>query len=457
LREHRALLLAERDDLARRLDRFHEPDYRLLSRVSRLLRSLLPDGSARRRAYQMLRRLGRRSPEGAAAAGEPDFDGGARKAERELLAFAEQVRAAGAERVVAVISATPLVESEGQRPTQLALTLAGRGIPVVFVYWRWREGVWRPQDRLADAILQLPLDAVTERPAVLARAFAGRERIALLEFPWPRLSATLDALREAGWLVAYDALDDWAEFARVGHAPWYDEAFERRLLAVCDATFAVNETLAARIARLGAARVTVVRNGARAGIAATGVVPALPPGEVTVGYFGHLAGAWFDWGLVAATARARPSWRFYLIGYGGAPGDAHEGGELPGNVHLLGRRLQHELASLAASWDVAIVPFEPGKLAASADPIKIYEYLAMGLPVVTAGVDAPPGAEAFVTRADTPAGFLAALTAAAAHPRDEAAARRAFAATCTWDVRVDAMLSRIAASHTAVDSRTPRA
>jgi glycosyltransferase involved in cell wall biosynthesis len=216
-------------------------------------------------------------------------------------------------------------------------------------------------------------------------------------------------------------------------------------VATCEATFAVNEALAARIARLGDVGVEVVRNGVRAGIEAAGLLisrPPLPAGEMTVGYFGHLAGAWFDWGLVAAAARARPSWRFYLIGYGGAP----EGVELPGNVHLLGRRLQHELASLAASWDVAIVPFKPGRLAASADPIKTYEYLAMGLPVVTTGVDAPPGAEAFVTRADSPGRFLDALTAAAARPRAEATARRAFAATCTWDARIDAILSRVAAS-----------
>jgi glycosyltransferase involved in cell wall biosynthesis len=161
---------------------------------------------------------------------------------------------------------------------------------------------------------------------------------------------------------------------------------------------------------------------------------------VTVGYFGYLAGAWFDWELIAEAARRRPWWRFYLIGYGGSP----DGLVLPDNVVLLGKKPQSELAAYAANWDVAIIPFKPEPLAAAADPIKTYEYLAMGLPVVATGVFPPAGGEAFVTRTEGVEGFLAELEKAAAQRgSEEVAARRGFVEACTWEARLDALFGAI--------------
>ena len=101
------------------------------------------------------------------------------------------MRAGGAGRVVAIFSGTQLLESEGQRPTQLALALARGGVPVVFVYWRWWDNEWRPQDRLEEGIVQIPIDVVTRRPETLTAAFEGLERIALFEFPHPGFFETL--------------------------------------------------------------------------------------------------------------------------------------------------------------------------------------------------------------------------------------------------------------------------
>ena len=252
LREHRALLLAERDDLARRLDRFHEPDFRLLSRVSRLMRWLLPERSRRRRVYQALRRLGRR-PQEASRIAAPDTPEGdqARDLELALGAFEAQVRSAGAGRVVAVISATPLVERRGQRPTQLALALATRRIPVVFVHFGGGRLPGGPGPARAGHPASPPRRRHTAPRPSRAR-LCRLERLALVS-SLGRHSATPSAPCARPLGVAYDVLDDWAEFHRVGHATWVPGAFERRLLAESDAVFAVNAELAARVARLGAA------------------------------------------------------------------------------------------------------------------------------------------------------------------------------------------------------------
>lgn len=456
LGEQRDVLLSERNELARRLDELERTlAYRLVSRFWRLMRRLFPEGSRRRRFYRAVRTLlGRvlRMQDAAPPTTALRADGGGGKAasvapdqpapdpRADLLHFEDRVRESGARRVVAIFSATQLLESEGQRPTQLALALARRGVPVTFVYWRWWENEWRPQDRLEEGIVQVPIDVVVKRPEMVTGACDGLERIALFEFPYPGFFETLAAANSAGWITLYDVLDDWEEFHRVGQAIWYDLDFERHMINAVDAVFAINDFLAERIRELGGGMVEVVGNGLKPGLEVVRGPRPLERGEVTVGYFGYLAGAWFDWELIAEAARLRPSWRFYLIGYGGSP----EGVSLPGTVTLLGKQPQKDLAAYAANWDVAVIPFKPDRLAAGADPIKTYEYLAMGLPVVATGVHPPAGGEAFVTRAEGAGDFVRALAAAAARKSpDEVAARRAFAASCTWDHRLDALLASV--------------
>lgn len=452
LQERLASLAEEVNDAVQRLSAVEATlSYRVAVRTWALTRRLFPEGSRRRHVYRRMRNLLDRrvaapppvsvpsaelmavaSAEPRAAA--PDVPG-------DLLRFAELVNEQGCAIVVAVFSGTQLLDSEGQRPTQIALELARRGVPVAFFYWRWSPTEWCAQDRLDQGIVQIPIDLVVEQPEMLAGAFgAAASRVALFEFPYPGFFEVLAALNAQGWVTVYDVLDDWVEFHRVGQATWYEEPFERHLIRATDAVFAVNEFLAARIRSLGGEGVQVVGNGLNPGLATVREPRLLERGEVTVGYFGYLAGAWFDWGLIAEAARRRPGWRFYLIGYGGSP----DGCVLPDNVALLGKKPPSELAAYAANWDVAIIPFKPEHLAASADPIKTYEYLAMGLPVVATGVFPPAGGEAFVSRTEGVEGFLAELEKAAAQGgTEDAAARRGFIETCTWESRLDALLGAI--------------
>jgi glycosyltransferase involved in cell wall biosynthesis len=56
------------------------------------------------------------------------------------------------------------------------------------------------------------------------------------------------------------------------------------------------------------------------------------------------------------------------------------------NVHLLGRKSYSALPSYCAGIDVAILPFVINELTFAANPLKLREYLAAGLPVVTTDI-----------------------------------------------------------------------
>lgn len=383
-------------------------------------------------------------PKAATAPPAPEVGVSAPDPWSELPAFEEAMRARQASGVAVVLSTTKFLESEGQRSLQLALAMVRRRFAVVFAYWRWSLDDWCPQDRLGQGVFQVPLDVLTAAPGEVLERFGWcPRRLLLVEFPHGSFLPVAALADARGWATVYEVVDDWAEFHRVGQAIWYEEAVERELLERATLVSAVTPGLEHRLGELGAGQVLLVPNGLRPEIARVGSPVHLERGEVTVGYFGYLAGAWFDWGLLLAAARARPSWRFYVIGYGGEP----EGEVAPDNLVLLGKQPQSSLAAYAAHWDVAVVPFKAETLAAGADPIKTYEYLAMGLPVVVTGVYPPAGAEAFVERVEGLEAFLEALERGARSPQDRAAQRRAWAAGHTWDARLDSLLGALSRAH----------
>ncbi|AEF95426.1 glycosyltransferase [Desulfotomaculum nigrificans CO-1-SRB] len=97
-----------------------------------------------------------------------------------------------------------------------------------------------------------------------------------------------------------------------------------------------------------------------------------------LGYVGTI-GLWFDWDWVIALARARPNDTVRLIG----PVFVPPSGQVPSNIELL-PPLEHAAALQAMlDFDVGLIPFKLNDLTASVDPIKYYEYRALGLPVVS--------------------------------------------------------------------------
>jgi len=102
-----------------------------------------------------------------------------------------------------------------------------------------------------------------------------------------------------------------------------------------------------------------------------------------IGFFGVIS-HWFDVQLIKFLANARPNWPFVFIG----PSDIDLSvfGELK-NTHFPGKVPYEDLPRYAVEFDVGIIRFLLNEFTVSVIPIKLLEYLACGLPVVT--IDMP--------------------------------------------------------------------
>lgn len=115
-----------------------------------------------------------------------------------------------------------------------------------------------------------------------------------------------------------------------------------------------------------------------------------------------------------------------------------EGIEVPAGATWLGHVDHSEIPGILAASDVGIVCYKPGW---AGDVLKIYEYLAAGLPVVTSHAPGDPEIRGAVTVEQDAGRFGGLIQAEAAGRTPETdAARRSVAEEHSWGRRVDALL-----------------
>jgi glycosyltransferase involved in cell wall biosynthesis len=101
-----------------------------------------------------------------------------------------------------------------------------------------------------------------------------------------------------------------------------------------------------------------------------------------LGFTGLLAD-WVDLAVLAELAKRRPEWSIVLIGRSDVDLKIFEG---LSNVHLLGHRPYDRLPEFLRGFDVALLPFVNNELTVNANPLKLREYLAAGLPVIASPI-----------------------------------------------------------------------
>jgi len=194
-------------------------------------------------------------------------------------------------------------------------------------------------------------------------------------------------------LVVYHCVDDYS--ANPGVDPERIRELEMRLLEHADIVFVTSNTLYEDKKKVRDKDIHLFENVVDVEHFVRLSQDAQPPDDMknipkpTVGYQGNISSYKTDLALIEHVARARPDWSVVLVGPVGWGDPNTDVGKLETlkNVYLLGRKGFDELPAYIASFDVCIIPFRVSESTQKSFPMKLFEYLACGRPVVSTALE----------------------------------------------------------------------
>ena len=342
-----------------------------------------------------------------------------------------------------------------QRPQQLALALTGTGRRVFYVSSNLvqdaRSGFEVEALDAAGLLFQIklfvkgacaiysagpPPEMVSQLRASIGEVLQWadcRQLVSMVQHPfWCDVASVLPNSQ-----LVYDCMDHHEGFGNVGATLLQ---LEKALLLKSDLTVTSSAWLDQSVAGLTKNR-TLVRNAAAYAFFARAPESVYrdPKGRRIIGYYGAIA-EWFDLGLAEAVARRHPECCVLLVGADSVNAKSSLG-KLP-NVTFIGEVPYSELPHYLYGFDVCLLPFKVVPLTMATNPVKAYEYLSAGKPVVS--VDLPEMAQfdGLLYVAADQAQFLAAIEQVLAQPEPEdlILRRKEFAQGQTWIHRAEVLI-----------------
>ncbi len=262
----------------------------------------------------------------------------------------------------------------------------------------------------------------------------------------PNSADLLNRLEDYEMLI-YDCVDEHSEYSGIINKAVMTE-MEKDLMARCDIVFVTARGLYE--AKKGFAEtIYFLPNAANVGHFMKAQDPDTPiPVEIAalprpvVGFVGVIQD-WIDLGLIREAAASHPEWSFAMIGPVGPGIDVSALKAMP-NVHFLGRKDVSDLPGYIKGFDVCINPFKINELTDKVSPLKFYEYLASGKPIVSIDM---PGVSDFadvVEIAGNSDEFISGIERALSHETPEKLRKRLERAReNSWESRVEFMTDKI--------------
>ena len=244
-------------------------------------------------------------------------------------------------------------------------------------------------------------------------------------------------------LLVYHCVDEHSAFPGL-RSPEVVTGYDDLLTARADLVIATADSLAYTRRFLNAHTQTVL-NAADVESFSQALDPALPvpahmahipPPRLVV--LGALDGR-LDLDALELLADSDSFWQIVLIGpVKSAEVQARLGSRA--NVHMLGEKPRDQLPGYLKAASVALIPYVPGRLTRGIFPLKFFEYLAAGVPVVVGGLPELRRFSDTVGVANTSGDYPALVRLALAEEGVERRlARAAMAAGNSWDDRVEAI------------------
>ena len=248
--------------------------------------------------------------------------------------------------------------------------------------------------------------------------------------------------------LVYDCVDRHSAYGGQMNPELVDR-MELELAEKSDMVFATADSLCRRLQKANPAA-KFIPNGANYERFAQAAQPQPVPEEMAAlegpvfGFVGALQGC-IAYHLIGAAAKARPEWNFVMIGGKKAEADLSALESLS-NVRFLGLKPNEQLPQYMAHFDACLNLFAPSDLSKDVSPLKFYEYLATGKPIVsTSQPDQILQYAPMIHIADDADGFIRACEAALEDKSDEARNIRMSAGKdSSWDARVAQMCQILA-------------
>lgn len=345
-----------------------------------------------------------------------------------------------------------------QRPQHLARELGARGYRIFYIstvpLLVPEKSGYLVQDNPAPGVVLVQLSSESFRiPDLYLDEMASNEVTGFLN-SYDRLCSDFDIvspivlIQQPFWwpLISglhprrtiYDCLDHHAGFHEQPN-PYLLEC-EQHLVSKADAVVVTSEGLSDSCKN--ARECYVIRNGCefdRFSQAARVKSQTRP----IIGYVGAVS-EWFHGQLLFEIAKARPDWQFDI--YGATVNSDIAAARSLSNVHFFGEISYERVPDAVAHFDVCVIPFKINALTLATNPVKVYEYLAAGRPVVATELPELAGLEAMdVFCTNSAQNFISQIERALdiSDQPDRVMVRKEWAMQNDWSKRVDDLLPLI--------------